>query len=819
MPKARAFGGLLLLLLVLAEGCGAAQHRPTGASLAHLDGVRQVEGRPPVALLAREGDPTASLAVAVLTAGVDAGEGAEVPVALSALVEARLTAAGLHPSVIPGAEGFRVRLLLPEKSQARGVVTALRTALLAPVVEGGPEAALIEQKLAALARRPLPDAVLASVAECTGEPYAPRRSGAAPPVAAKTVEAWRVASHGLGRVALGAVGAPADLEIVATAVTESPAWPAGAAVAPSPPASVEDLRVYDAAIDLPAGAARVSLLLGTPEAEEAVLAARELGDPRGLLVSRLEALEPLARVREVASTRHVGWGCIAVTLDLPAPDGTADPPVTLALATDLAREELLAALGNARRARPLVRDLANQAGDPRDAAETLAYWTLYSGASKAPAGVPPGIATLVGFDLAEGRGEPALGDRAKALRAELERATAARHEPVGDARVRVERGQASLWVLVASPCGTDSETDADAGSASLAVMALAAHARHEALGSAFVDEWAAADGLGLVVHDAPKPDESAAALARRVAGVTARAFGASLAGARELGAVRGALLSRASGSEEARVFEGLADAASPGHPSWILPSGTVESLERTSDETVRARLDALRTGPLRIAVLADQDAAQGDVVVETLGAWLPRRGKRPPACAASASPVLPRPGTYLVEVPGATAAEAWLAFPVPPADAVLHAAASTLAAALDARGGLLERALGAGLARSWGARVLGPPRAPVLAVRIVSAQGSLDAAVAEVRVLFDRLRQEGLTDADRALAAAALTERALESTLDPKARLVALWRGDTGVPAAPTAEAMRAFTARTLKDEALIAVASRPPRPQALKVP
>jgi hypothetical protein len=137
-----------------------------------------------------------------------------------------------------------------------------------------------------------------------------------------------------------------------------------------------------------------------------------------------------------------------------------------------------------------------------------------------------------------------------------------------------------------------------------------------------------------------------------------------------------------------------------------------------------------------------------------------------------------------------------------------------LVAALTARGGLLEHALGAGLARSWGAKVLESARAPALAVWIGSAQGSLDAAVAEARVLFDRLRQEGLTEADRTRALAKIADARLESTLDPKARLVALWRGDTDMPPSgfPGLEEIKAFAARTLREEALTIVASRPPR-------
>jgi hypothetical protein len=822
--------GPLLLIAVLAA-CGAHPSRGTAVPSAG-DAVRQVVGRPPVGVLVREGDPSAAVAVAVVTSGAF-GHGAEVAVALSAVVEARLNAAGLLDfRVVPGAEGFRVRVLLEGKGRAPAVVAAIREALLSPLVEGGPELALVEKKLAALASRPLPDLALSPVAECTGEPFAPRQAGSSSPGAATpvpgvnvgSVEAWRAASLGLGRVAFAVVGTTADVDAVATAVAEGPAWPVTPTVTlPRPPLS-PGVTGYDATLDTPAGAARATLVAHTKEAERAVVTADRLGDPRGELSTRLHAIEPLAHLRDVTATAHLGWGCVRVTIDLPSPDGNADPPANLALALDLAEEEISAELAQSKRLAGPARELANHAGDPRDAAERLAYWTLRAGASSSVTEVAPGIATVLGFHLLEGRGESELGNRVQAVRAELARVSSARREPVGEMRVRVERGQSSLWLLVASPCGTETEVDSDAGDGALGVLALAARARRESEGMGathegdsslpevrgVVEEWTAADGLGLVVHASPMPGESGAALARRVATLAARAFIAPISETRDTAAARGALLSRLAASDDSRLVAAFADAVSPGHPSWIVPWGTSESLERSSDDAVRVRLDALRAGPLRVAVLADQDAAQGDVALEALGAWLPHRSHRSPSCPASATPSRARPGTYAVETSGASAAEAWLAFPLEAKD---HADARVMAVALGAEGGLLEKALGSGLARSWGAKVMGPAKAPVLVVRVASPQASLDAAVAEARVLFDRLRQKGLTEAERAAAVAELDRERLESSLDPKVRLVSLWRGESeGDKEPPKLETIQAFAAKTLRDEALVVVVSRPPR-------
>jgi hypothetical protein len=147
-----------------------------------------------------------------------------------------------------------------------------------------------------------------------------------------------------------------------------------------------------------------------------------------------------------------------------------------------------------------------------------------------------------------------------------------------------------------------------------------------------------------------------------------------------------------------------------------------------------------------------------------------------------------------------------------------------MAAALDGGDGLLSRALGtradvdpagAGgpLAASWSASVIGSPRAPALAVRVTAGESSLDAAVAQVRALLDRLRQGGLRDEDWARAGAALARHRLTSSLDPRARALALWRGDPPLPSV-TAEELRAFAAANLRDDSLIIVAARAQRPE-----
>jgi hypothetical protein len=234
---------------------------------------------------------------------------------------------------------------------------------------------------------------------------------------------------------------------------------------------------------------------------------------------------------------------------------------------------------------------------------------------------------------------------------------------------------------------------------------------------------------------------------------------------------------------------------------------------RSSDLSVALRASALRAGPLRVAVLANADAAQADVAARATDRWIVRRPEQSApgasrACPAPVTPAAPRPGTYPVDA-ASGATEALLGVALPPGDEA-RAAATWIALALDGDAGLLAKSLGAGLARSWSARVLGGPRASALVVTITTAPGALDAAVAQTRALFDRLRQGALVDADHARAAAASDKAALAASLDPRARVVALFRGEGPPAPPPTIDALRAFASQVLKDDALVIVALRP---------
>ncbi|MBX3185468.1 MAG: hypothetical protein KF819_00580 [Labilithrix sp.] len=823
----------LAIAVVALAGCGSP---PQPAQPAHagamLPDVRLAKDRPPVVLVSREGDPAGAIAIAVTTRALaDGDDDAEPAVALAGLVERRLAARGLSPVVAPSWSGVRAVILVPGAAEAPAAADAAREALTGAADER--DLAAAKRKLAALASRPLRDPALGRWARCVGSPHAePRRAGkSGGDLTLARLEKWRESAHGLGRVAIAVAGPLAMGEAVASAIARGPAWraaaPAGSAATR---AGSIDADVYDASGDgSPQPVVYATLDVGT--ASHAVTTAEALGDAHGPLATRLAALDLPFRLREVTATADPRGGCVGVVLGAePATTTAKDGDLAARVADAIALVHVEAQVHLTEGGAALDgRTLARRAGDAREAAERAAWWTLADAWMKDGDRRAPAMRGSVALGVPSRRGsapDATLEPSREALGTAIQRALASWQKPVAEGRTRLEPGQGEAWVLLASPCGTESETDADGGLTALFAVAAAeqasrdaAHAHPQIAGTPRVEPWIVADGAGLLVHGPAMPGETPAAHARRLADVVGRSFAGGPIAAGPLARARAELLQRDAQSGGAALAT-LASAVAPGHASWFVPGGREETLARSADAAVIARAQALRAGPLRVAVLANVDASQGEAAVRAADRWIDRRSGETRACRGPTAAAGPRPGTYATAPRPGAAPEAWLAFPFTPGDDGARAAGSLLAAALDGEGGLLERALGApGLARSWSARVVGSPRAPALVVRVVSTQAALDDAVMQVRALVDRVKKSGLAPAEHERASAALSRDAIASALDPRARVVALWRGDP-IPSAAQplprgragVEDVRSFAARFLAEDAMVVVAARPGR-------
>ncbi|MFT3764322.1 MAG: hypothetical protein QM820_02180 [Minicystis sp.] len=428
-------------------------------------------------------------------------------------------------------------------------------------------------------------------------------------------------------------------------------------------------------------------------------------------------------------------------------------------------------------------------------------------ASAAPSG-PLRWATALGVPAPR---DGAASDAAR-FRSELDRALAV--SAGAERHLAVERGQGELWMLLASPCGVAEESTTDAGLGAVAVLASIEARRRP--GDVAVEPWITPDGVGVVAHASFRDErETAEALARRIADAAARTLTATVPAGEALQSARTAVLDhleRTAGHQGAA--EGaLAPAIAPDHPSWVEPFGLFRRVVEASAESVHARGQALAFGPLRLAVLANGDAAQAAAAADAVDRWLsPAPGPR--TCRVGpASP--PRTGHLDVRLPdGAPLAQGLVgvALPLPPSPgngpyAYRHSTDLT-AAVLDGPGGLLAGAL-ASAGATASVRVLGGSRAPALVVDVRAPEGGLAAAVAEVKALLLRLPTT-VTEADLARAAALVERREQDARADPRRRLADLWIGRPAPPARPTLAAFRAFLAVALREAALVVVEARP---------
>jgi len=769
--------------------------------------VRRIDARPRLTLVSRDGDPTSAIVAAVAT-----DLGPVLTTALAATVEARLTAAGFAVDTRVDSGAFRVRLVLADPTRAAAFFTALAQAFARPLAVGSPELTLASARLLALKRNPFDAPELLAVAACTGAlGVAPGDRGADPARSAEDARALEVAraqTLHAGRTAVAAVGPASFTAAVATALAESQGFPVGDA-ARDPWPTGDTASAYTASFVDRRGTARLTLAVRTADPEAAASAAERLGAADSPLVARLRALPQPWRVIDVSGVARPRGGCVSVTLEGAARAAGAPLESAAAQVSALARAEITAEIGLAAGSLVSGRQILT-AADPREAAARAAWWSL---AAAAP-GSPDSWAILLGVPAPStvpqrvGASPPVPEVSASRFQAALAQSLAAA-APVAERRVAVERGQGELWVLLASPCGVAEEGDGDAGLTATAAIAAVEARRDDR--DAQLEPWITSDGIGVLAHASFRDDrETPIELARRVGGAAARALMAPVLTTEIAAAARATtldLLGRAEGPE-AGALSTFAPAFAPDHPSWIEPLGLWGKVASSALEDVRLHQHALASGPLRVAVLANADAAQARAAGDAADRWLtPGPSRR--ACRSGA-PLPPRPGRYEGHLPtDAGLARAMIGAPIPAPGAPGRDLAELARLALDGDRGLLAGAFqqAAGVAS---ARILGGARAPALVIDVRAPEAGLAAAVAEVKLMLARLPQSA-TDADLDRAFAEQGRLDQEGRADPRRRLVDVWAARSPASRSkPALAAFRAFFGDTLKDAALIVVEARP---------
>jgi hypothetical protein len=722
--------------------------------------LRSSEERPPVSLIARSGDPTSAVALALAH-----GSGSVASVALGTYLARRAESQGAPPmSVRPHGLGVLLEASVTDPEGARRFVTALRAALSTPLPDHAAEYEGVQRAVQALGARRFASVGEAALARCSGE------LGVSPEAALPDVrtaagraelERWRRAVYAAGNASFASLGATPVLEATAEAVANGEAWPLLG------PATAEWPRGDESHVDPRGEDGHAGVALWVAEAPRALRAAEALGGAGSDLALRLGALGRDARIERAVATSRVGGACLRVDARL-SPGLSAEQA---ARTTRVLLEEAEVALALGRSSAFALERSVLGVPDAREAAGVAAWNAL----TRAAAGAPVrSIVSVAGrFDAAD------FTRASSALKSARERRTL-------ETTTRVEAGQGELWALLASPCGTSGETQSSAGQLAILLRALGSRTSEDGL--VRFEPWLSADAVGLLVHGPRShPGETSEAHARRLARELGRALLRPVDGA-TFSAVRGELVAELDpGAAAGRFTDNRStltyalNALAPERISWLDPRGAVSALEDATPLALEGTRLALLSGALRLAVLANSDAAQGDVVARELERWLGSFRSTPGRCA-NLAPVAPNPGRINVEPSrDAAAEEATIAVPLPPSPTGPGREARVVSLALNAQGGLLDRAL-AGLAASARARVLGGSRASALVIELRADPERLDAAVAQLRALLERLGSAGLPAAESARAVRELEQFERESAYDPRGRIVRLWQGERPSP-------------------------------------
>jgi len=774
--------------------------------------VHTATNKPVVTTVVRGGDPLAAVAASVLTDGDGIAS-----TALAALVEARLRDAGVTTAQSRAdRDGYRVFALVASPEEAATVVRRLHEALASPVVASAATTGLVALRLSALRARPLDSPALLPVVQCTGElgalPTDPWFDPRTPDGLAR-LEQVRKLSHVRERISLAAVGTQAVADAFVRQVIDGPVWTSGAPPAdPWPDQDRVDAYAEPATPDAPA---RLHLAIRMRDAFTATTVAERAASQDSPLLARLAATSGWQLARISATVRPRG-ACLGVVLDRkhdgPGPAIEVDAARTAALVVN----ELDNSFTEVRADGSVAGRQVLRASDPREAASLAAWWSLTSRLEPGPDRVaialglpPPKLAPSAPADTID----TLVTTSAQRFAASYRNAHAAWDRRVVEARVRVEPGQGELWVLAASPCGVLAESETDAGLTALA--AVAASQSGVLADDVTLEPWVAQDGVGIVAHAAPRHGEGPHSLARRVADAAAHALIHQRITEGELSRARSAVLTLTDTSDAPfpAILGSLARVLSPNHPSWFVPFGLRGSVVEASAAAVDLRWAALSDGPVRVAVLANVDAKQGDTAIRALDRWMVRADGPPRACTSVAPFAAPEAQHVTVDSLG-NPPRAMLGVAVPVPDTASTTMLDLVAAALNGEDGWLARTLASFGGRvQASARTAGGPHMSALVIDIRGPDRSLDPAVSQVRAALDRLAQGAATADDLARGTAWLARQDREASLDPRTRLVAVWRNTPARPNVSLSD-WKAWLARTLNARNVSSVRSTAQRAQ-----
>jgi hypothetical protein len=527
-------------------------------------------------------------------------------------------------------------------------------------------------------------------------------------------------------------------------------WPEG-----TPPADPWPEKSEVAVVDAPAGRA-LRLAWRLDDAGRALAVARALGSERHPLRHRLQALGPWQLTTADATLRPRG-ACLRLDLSR-GESGSRLDARELAQAAALVSTEVERALRGATAEHQ--RELSVLAPtDPLPAAALAAWSTVRNDEGSGP---PRRFVEYAAPHTDKRPGRQALAD-------ELKKTESAWRERALPYRYRLEEGQAEMWLLVASPCGTRFEPEDEAGTLGLAVRSIAHAATHDEDDSVTLEPWLTPDGVGVLAHGGRLDGETPRAQAERIARVVGRALAGDPLDGRVVADARALAEERL--SADTGYWLALETLSHP-HPSALVPLGTWKAVTTTSASDVERARAALAQGPLQLSILANQDASQAEAAAAALADWLaPFRADGvvcPTVPVTAPSPGQWTLGTIDDQVREGAYVSAWA-----PGPTELGRATEYL---LNRPGGYLERALTQpGLVATAEAHWLGGGERGALLIELGAEPLQLDQAVQQTRALLARLAAGATTKQEADLARAEQLRQDEAAAVSPRGRVVQLW--------------------------------------------
>lgn len=792
-PRSVSFGGLRVLLaragfsLAALAASACVPRHPQGRPGSTGSVVKDVlpsrirtqmpSDRPALVLIERDGDPSGAVAVAVAHDG-----GSVASLGLGYALARQVRQHGFSDvELMPHELGLQLTALVDDPDRAARFLAACALALGAPLVGGGSRVAAGRE--GHFSPRLWRDSPEGHLARCSGA-LGPVEHARPVPSAAE-LEGWRRSAYSVDRVSFAALGSPRLVDAVATAHRHMDRWPRGGP--PSDPWPDDD---YVGVSSSP-GETGLSVAFWVPDPREALAVAHTMGTLDSELRQRIRTAYPGWHLADVQGTVRPRGGCLLVTLDGPrqAPAVRQVAQLTLTIT-----EEATRLSSTQPRDAWMIDQQILSVYDPREASAAAAWRALSErlrpGPRRRVVSYTPG------------------GQKRAGSAALLQRAIASEEASWSRSRLEVverrEQGQGELWALLATPCGTAGEDSASAGYAALLVRALTIHEPSE--GDVVFEPWVSPEGVGILAHAGrTNPGETPLHHAERVGSALGRLLvGTSLSGEQVAEARRLTLHELGVGPEPGWWL--ALEAGSPGHPSWLEPLGTWQSLTEAPIQALERSRRQLIQGPLRLAVLTNAQAEQAAAAAGGLGRWL-RPNPPGPARCPPASGSAPKGGQIEIatELDDQTPS-AYLTIPLPTGTAALREQAELTLLLLNRNGGWLDQALRrTGSMSAARARLLGGSRAAVLVVELRASADRLADAVAQLRGLFARLAAGACSQGELDLAKAERARLVRHRRLSPRQRVVDVWKG-TVSSARLDLQSLHRFQRRVFRSDRLTVV-------------